>query len=219
MFYTYSHTRPDTKEVFYIGKGCKRRAYHKSDRNYHWHNVVNKNNGVFIVTILNWFNDEESALQSEQWQIGNLRHNGTLVNITEGGDQPPIVQMFGSKNPMTRPEVAQKAKITAESIRKSIIYRERLSKARKGKALGDANGMRKPAQKGIFSGLNNAMSNYVHREKFYSQNKTKGIRNGMYGRFGDKNPAYGKPSAMRGKKNIWLSWVAANKTWQNYWGA
>lgn len=219
MYYTYAHIRPDTGDIFYVGKGCKKRAYDKFDRNNHWKNVVNKNNGKFEVRILNWFNNEQDALESEIWQISQLNAAGVLTNITSGGDNPPINRMFGLNNPMTRPEVAKKAKETAKIIRNNEQYRKRISQARKGKATGDANAMRQPEQKGIFEGLNNAMSKYEHREKHYSENKTKGENNGMFGRTGDKNPMFGKPSAMRGKKNLGIAWAAQCKTWQHYWGA
>lgn len=218
-FYTYAHIRPDTGTIFYIGKGRKRRAYHSHKRSLHWLNIVAKNKGVFKVKILNWFNTEEEAYASEIWQIAQLMPLGSLVNKTPGGDVPPINRMFGDTNPMTRPEIAQKAKKTAERIRKDPVYRARISEARKGKALGDANAMRKPELKGIFSGNKNAMAKYEHREKHYSNNKTRGKQNGMYGRFGVQNPAFGRPSAMRGRKNLGIAWAAQNKTWQPYWGA
>lgn len=219
IYYTYAHIRPDTGNIFYVGKGSKKRAYSKYDRNIHWKNTVKKNNGVFHVKILNWFKNEMDAFAAEIWQISQLKAEGNIVNIADGGNQPPMNRMFGDKNPMKNPETALKAKISAEKIRKDPVYRAQISKNRKGKATGEANPMRKPETKGIFSGLNNAMAKYEFREKHYSQNKTKGNKNGMFGKTGAKNPAYAKPSAMRNKKNLGISWVAANKTWQQYWGA
>lgn len=219
LFYTYAHVRPDTGHIFYVGKGRNRRAYCSSKRSLHWCNIVKKNSGKFTVRILNWFADEQTAYISEMWQIATLQPLGFLVNKTPGGESPPIIRMFGDKNPMTRPAVAEKAKKSAERIRKDPVYRARISKARKGKALGDANAMRKPENIGIFSGAKNAMAKYEHREKHYSNNKTRGKLNGMYGRCGAQNPAFGKPSAMRGRKNLGLAWAAQNKTWQPYWGA
>jgi stalled ribosome alternative rescue factor ArfA len=218
-FYTYAHVRPDTGAIFYVGKGSNKRAYDTKDRNSHWHNVVTKNNDTFKVVILNWFNNEKDAFDAEVWQIAKLQPLDCLVNITNGGDQPPINRMFGLQNPMSRAEVAAKAKESAKALREDPKYRQYISAARKGKGTGDNNAMRKPAQEGIFSGLNNSMAKYEHREKHYSNNKTRGVRNGMYGKTGDLNPAFGKPSAMRGKKNLGIAWAAANKTWQFSWGA
>lgn len=219
MYYTYAHVRPDTGNIFYVGKGKGGRARSVYDRNDHWHNVVNKNGGKFEIRILNWFKNEKDALESEIWQIAKLKPDGCLVNKTPGGDATPIVRMFGVKNPMKRPEVALKSKQSLKPIRETKEFRDKVSKSRKGKGRGDANAMRKPEQKGIFSGLKNSMSKYVNREKHYSENKTRGSQNGMFGRSGDKNPMFGKPSAMRGKKNLGIAWAAECKTWQRYWGA
>lgn len=217
MFYTYVHIRPDDEAVFYVGKGSKKRAYSSSDRNPHWHNVVNKNNGNFKVVILNWFNNEEDALNAEIWQISELKKLGNLVNILPGGDSPPVLD--GDKNPMRNPEIAKKSGLTRRGTKRNSEVKAKISQSRKGKATGDSNAMRKPEQNGIFEGLNNSMSKYEHREKHYSENKTRGENNGMFGRTGDKNPMFGKPSAMRGKKNLGIAWAAQCKTWQHYWGA
>jgi hypothetical protein len=218
-YYTYAHIRPDTGVIFNVGKGKGKRAWSAAVRNKHWHHVVDKNEGKFDVRILNWFNNEDDAYAAEIWQIAELAPLGNLVNKTPGGDRPPKTRMFGSKNPMTRPEVSLKQTQTMRPLREDPAYREKCAEGRKGKGTGDRNGMRQPEQKGIFDGLNNSMSKYEHREKHYSDNKTKGPRNGMYGKTGSKNPAYGKPSAMRGKKNLGIAWVAECKTWQHYWGA
>jgi hypothetical protein len=43
MAIVYQHRRLDTNEIFYIGIGInKNRAYSKSGRNKHWHNIINK---------------------------------------------------------------------------------------------------------------------------------------------------------------------------------
>jgi hypothetical protein len=216
-YYTYAHTRPDTGAIFYVGKGSHKRAYSLEDRNLHWKAIVKKNKGLFGVKILNWFNNEEDAYAAEIWQIAAWSTSCSLVNKTPGGDAPPI--LLGDKNPMRRPEVKAKHRILQKGCIRSEGFGERVSKGRKGKGTGDNNAMRKPERKNIFSGLKNSMAKYDHREKHYSENKTKGIKNGMFGREGEKNPAYGKPSAMRGKKNLGSAWVAECKTHQHYWGA
>jgi len=40
--YTYCHTRNDTGQVFYIGKGVKYRANATKNRNQYWKNIVEK---------------------------------------------------------------------------------------------------------------------------------------------------------------------------------
>ncbi|MBL0255829.1 MAG: hypothetical protein IPQ27_13155 [Chitinophagaceae bacterium] len=57
-FYIYRHIRPDTNEVFYIGKGnniassnYKRKDW-KFKRNKIWNDIVKKNNGEFISQVI-----------------------------------------------------------------------------------------------------------------------------------------------------------------------
>lgn len=82
----YAHIRPDTKRVFYIGKGfAKTRAYARFNRNTHWQNVVNKNNRVFIVEIIfnNISHSEAIALEISTISFFGLEN---LTNITIGGE-------------------------------------------------------------------------------------------------------------------------------------
>lgn len=85
MFYVYEHIRPDTNRVFYVGKGCKKRAFNKFRNNPYWNNVVNKAGGFdvkFVATEL----DEELALLVEQERIDQLKLLGyVLTNLTDGG--------------------------------------------------------------------------------------------------------------------------------------
>jgi hypothetical protein len=41
-YYVYLHTRNDTGEVFYVGKGQGRRAWWKNGRTRHWHFLSQK---------------------------------------------------------------------------------------------------------------------------------------------------------------------------------
>ena len=45
IFYVYLHTRNDTGEIFYVGKGKKSRASSKRGRNDYWNNIVTKAGG------------------------------------------------------------------------------------------------------------------------------------------------------------------------------
>ncbi len=85
MFYVYEHTRPDTGVVFYVGKGSGARLNSKDKRNQHWHNVVNKANGLNASKIADNL-DEELAFLCEMERIDQLRRLGhKLVNSTDGG--------------------------------------------------------------------------------------------------------------------------------------
>ena len=89
MAYVYQHIRLDTNEVFYIGIGkTKRRAYSKSGRNKHWHNIVNKG-GYSIQIILDRITWEKACEKEKEFIAFYGRRDmglGTLVNMTEGGD-------------------------------------------------------------------------------------------------------------------------------------
>ena len=95
-FYIYRHIRPDTNEVFYVGKGNyiskshSFRANEKQGRNKFWNNVVNKNNGVFKSEIM-FFSETEDEINKKEIEFISIygrkdMGNGTLVNLTNGGD-------------------------------------------------------------------------------------------------------------------------------------
>ena len=91
IFYTYIHIRPDTNEPFYVGKGKGRRHKTKSGRNQHWHNIVNKNNGIFESKILFEGLSEDEALNKEIEIEKELKDKGyNLVNLAETGKSGPV---------------------------------------------------------------------------------------------------------------------------------
>ena len=92
MAYVYQHIRLDTNEVFYIGIGKNKcRAYSKSDRNKHWHHIVNKvgYSAQIIFEEITW----EEAIVKEKELIEYYgrrdKGSGTLVNMTDGGEGIP----------------------------------------------------------------------------------------------------------------------------------
>lgn len=96
-FFVYAHKRPDTGEVFYVGRGksyrrCSPtyRAYDKRRRTDWWKRIVAKNEGVFDVEILEWCNSREEVLHRETEYIKHygrrMNGQGTLINFTAGGD-------------------------------------------------------------------------------------------------------------------------------------
>ena len=91
IFYTYIHIRPDINEPFYVGKGKGRRHKTKTGRNQHWHNVVNKNNGVFESKIIFEGLTEKEALLKEVEVEKELKEKGyNLVNLAETGNSGPV---------------------------------------------------------------------------------------------------------------------------------
>lgn len=95
-FYIYRHIRPDTNEVFYIGKGFINTKSHSiryketHGRSLWWNRVVSKNNGVFDAEIIYWCQSENDVNNKEREFIALYGRNdlglGTLVNLTDGGD-------------------------------------------------------------------------------------------------------------------------------------
>ena len=97
-FYIYRHIRPDTNEVFYIGKGNNLSEHHYnfrrknvvSKRNKIWNNIVDKNKGVFASEILFECETEQQVNEKEVEFISLYGRKdlgtGTLANLTDGGD-------------------------------------------------------------------------------------------------------------------------------------
>jgi hypothetical protein len=86
-FYTYMHTRNDTNEVFYIGKGKGSRANWVHGRSKHWTNIAKKH-GFSVFILSNW-EKESDAFQHEKLLIKCFKDIGApLINLTDGGDGP-----------------------------------------------------------------------------------------------------------------------------------
>ena len=86
-FYTYMHTRKDSNQPFYIGKGSGSRAFWAHGRNNHWSNIAKKHG--FDVTILANWESEKDAFEHEKFLISCFKDTGAnLVNLTDGGDGP-----------------------------------------------------------------------------------------------------------------------------------
>lgn len=95
-YYIYRHIRPDTNEIFYIGKGNITTKGHgirhleKHGRNKFWKSIVAKNNGNYLSEIIFYCETEEEVNAKEIEYIAfygrrNLK-KGTLCNLTDGAD-------------------------------------------------------------------------------------------------------------------------------------
>lgn len=89
-FILYRHIRPDKDEVFYIGIGKPGRKKETKGRNKYWHNIVNKNNGEYLIEIL--LEDlSREVIKLKEIEFIKLYGRkdlglGTLCNLTNGGD-------------------------------------------------------------------------------------------------------------------------------------
>lgn len=92
-FFVYVHRKADTGEVFYVGKGSRKkknpseRAFVTKKRSKFWSAIVERH-GV-AVEVVAWFEREEDAFEMERGLISHLGRRsdgGTLCNMTLGGE-------------------------------------------------------------------------------------------------------------------------------------
>jgi len=89
MAYVYRHIRLDKNEPFYIGIGkTEKRALDKRNRSNFWNNIVSKTDYEIDVLFNNLSWDEAVEKEKEFIKLyGRIDlNNGTLVNLTNGGD-------------------------------------------------------------------------------------------------------------------------------------
>jgi hypothetical protein len=85
-FYVYEHRRKDTGAVFYVGKGCGKRAGNFSSRNRLWKQMAADAGGASVGYVVDKV-DEEFSFLVEQEYIDKLRRIGAkLANLTDGGE-------------------------------------------------------------------------------------------------------------------------------------
>jgi hypothetical protein len=82
-FYVYEHLKPNTGEVFYIGRGCRNRAFESRSRNSHWKNIVNKYGIDVNIIYKNLSSSEANKKEKELIEFYGLDN---LCNMTSGGD-------------------------------------------------------------------------------------------------------------------------------------
>ena len=87
-YYVYLHKKKTTGEVFYVGKGCQRRAWEFSARNRFWKSIEKAHGCVVEIyadNLQEWY-----ALELEKDLIlkygRRIDGTGTLCNITVGGE-------------------------------------------------------------------------------------------------------------------------------------
>lgn len=150
-YYIYRHIRPDTNEVFYIGKGNMKTKNHgvrhleKHGRNKWWKNIVAKNNGVYISEIVCYCKTEAEVNAKEIELIKFYGRKdlglGTLCNLTDGADgstglkvssktRKILSDMFSGEN---HPNYGKK--LSAETCKKKSESMKASPKNLKGKKL------------------------------------------------------------------------------------
>ena len=151
MYCLYIHIRKSDNIIFYIGIGNEKRPYIKGTRSTFWKNEVKKHNyNIEILSNnLTWENAQEAEIQLIKLYGRRDLGLGCLVNLTNGGE--------GSPGCVTSEETKIK-----------------LSKALKGKNLGNKNGMF-----GLKGKLCNIKRNpkYGKDNHFYNSEINKGSNN------------------------------------------
>ena len=73
QFFIYFHRRPDTGDVFYVGRGKRvgrgspvKRAHAVRGRSAQWQSIVEKNGGQYAIEIVEWCDTFEFAKAREQ---------------------------------------------------------------------------------------------------------------------------------------------------------
>lgn len=136
-FYLYAHSRNDTGEVFYIGKGAWRKRGGQRHtavigRSQFWKSVVAKAGG-FTSHIIGEFEDEKECFWAESAMIKyhgrRDQGNGTLVNHTDGGE--------GCTGSVRSEEAKQRQSAALSGRRLSPEHRSKLSAAKSGLAWTD----------------------------------------------------------------------------------
>lgn len=96
QFFIYFHRRPDTGDVFYVGRGKRvgrgspvKRAHAVRGRSAQWQSIVEKNGGQYAIEIVEWCDTFEFAKAREVFyiaSIGRKCYGGPLINLSDGGD-------------------------------------------------------------------------------------------------------------------------------------
>lgn len=155
----YQHRRPDTGDIFYIGKGPARRVCDKRHRNPHWNAIAAKVG--YVAEVICDGLDDKHALELEILLIGfHGRRDlgtGTLVNMTDGGDgvrgriMPPVTAETRAKLRVLNtgrtqtPEAREKIRQARTGHIKSDLTLAKISAALKGRKRSAAYGAARPA--------------------------------------------------------------------------
>lgn len=135
-FYIYFHIRPDTGDVFYVGRGKHykrssflRRAYEVKRRNHIWKGIVERNGWQFEVHIFCHCLTLEESQHQEQQAIASfgkiIDGTGPLCNLTDGGDG-----VFGLKH-SEEARRKMREKHAADPSRKELFRSEEFKAARR----------------------------------------------------------------------------------------
>jgi hypothetical protein len=172
MAYVYRHIRIDKNEPFYIGIGSDisyNRAYQKSKtkRSKFWHNIAS--NGYEVEILMDNLTWEQACKKEKEFiDLYGRRDLGTgiLVNLTDGGENPPI--LIGSINPMKSIENKEKVSNKRKGMSFSIEHKNNLSLAAKSRnQIPPSRKGQKMSKDGIDKMINSRLINGKSRKKIF----------------------------------------------------
>jgi len=126
-YYVYEWFIINTGEVFYIGKGCKDRYKTRKRENRFFMLMLETHECDSKIIADGLTENEAYKLEIETIKYYKENSNFRIVNVTDGGDDPPT--FYGDESHSRRPEV--RAKIKASNIKNwaNPDYKEKMKKA------------------------------------------------------------------------------------------
>jgi len=119
-FYVYVHRRKDTNEVFYVGKGCGKRAWKKTTRSDWWKRIEAKYGRTVEIVLTDM--SEDDAFKLENGLI-DFYGRENLCNLTDGG--------MGGVSPNA--ETREKMSVAGRGRKRSEETREKMRAAATGR--------------------------------------------------------------------------------------
>jgi hypothetical protein len=136
-YYVYEHWRLDKDECFYVGKGKGNRAYIRSGRGSHWHNIIHKLERIgsaYEVRIVRTGLTEKEAFALEKERIAFWRDKVDLANKTDGGDGVSGLKMSDeAKAKMRAAKIGKPGNITTLGMKFSDETKAKMRAAAIGK--------------------------------------------------------------------------------------
>ena len=124
-FYVYIHRKKTNNEIYYVGKGTKRRAwdFHHKQRNNLWNKIHNKY-GTNVEIVLDSLTEEQAfSLEKDLIEFYGKRSDnaGPLANITNGGEGC-VGAISGENHPFYDNRVWTFYNVDTEEIVKTTRY-------------------------------------------------------------------------------------------------
>lgn len=182
-YYIYFHINPLKNEIFYVGKGCNKRAFSKNGRNDFWKKIVNKYG--YIIDIVEENLTEEESLEREIFYITKIGRRdlglGPLVNLTNGGEGCQMISEL-TKNKISK---SNKGRIYTDE------YKSNMSKVQKNRLLNMNDEYKKSMTKHIDRNgtkhsikskhkMSNTRKNFDNDKKLSIYNRTKETKDLKY---------------------------------------